>query len=106
MLLAMEQIIAGALARSLLMHRGHWRGVRLLAESINSNRSVSPGYGGAYLFPFGDVGGPVAAGVAGPVDGGLDVDAEQEDASQEDEREEVAREERDRQVIAADLLCS
>lgn len=30
---------------------------------------------GAY--PFGDVGGPVAAGPAGPVDGGLDVDAEQ-----------------------------
>jgi hypothetical protein len=41
MLLAMEQIIAGALARSLLMHRGHWRGGRLLAESINSNRPVS-----------------------------------------------------------------
>jgi hypothetical protein len=41
MLLAMEQIIAAALARSLLIHRGHWRGGRLLAESINSNRSVS-----------------------------------------------------------------
>ena len=32
---------------------------------------------GAYPYPFGEVGGPVAAGVAGPVDGGLDVDAEQ-----------------------------
>jgi hypothetical protein len=30
---------------------------------------------GAYL--FGEIGGPVAADVAGPVDGGLDVDAGQ-----------------------------
>jgi len=34
-----------------------------------------PPAGGAY--PLGDVGGPVAAGAAGPVDGGLDVDAEE-----------------------------
>ena len=34
-----------------------------------------PWCGAAY--PFGEIGGPVAAGPAGPVDGGLDVDAEQ-----------------------------
>ena len=34
-----------------------------------------PWRGAAY--PFGEIGGPVAAGAAGPVDGGLDVDAEQ-----------------------------
>jgi hypothetical protein len=36
-----------------------------------------PWCGGAYPCPFGEVGGPVAAGAAGPVDGGLDVDAKQ-----------------------------
>jgi len=33
--------------------------------------------GGAYPCPFGEVGGPVAASVAGAVDGGLDMDAGQ-----------------------------
>ena len=35
------------------------------------------GNAGRGAYPFGEVGGPVAADAAGPVDGGLDVDAEE-----------------------------
>jgi hypothetical protein len=53
------------------------RGAIVLAESTYSDGAVFSWCGGAFPYPFGDVGGPVAVGAAGPVYGGLDVDAEQ-----------------------------
>jgi hypothetical protein len=48
----------------------YWRGALI-------RDARSPLVGGACPCPFSEVGGPVAAGAAGPADGGLDVDAEQ-----------------------------